>query len=318
MKLHAILLTFLLLPGVAAHAEDDAQANIFSTYLKLANEGDTFAQYFIAHRYEIGKGAPLDLDKALFWYEKAAAKGHPLARQKVAELRPAARPADKPAAAKAEPAPAKRAASTGTPVLAAAPPQSPAAQPKAKPPTPRAAVPEKPSASRAPAVVESKSAEQPTVAKAAAEQKAPIEPAAPAMNVMAAILGGTWSRAGQPAEFLPSGNATCLQSSASEIVCFSQELTRNAAGAGLTYVVKSTLSGFNDREGKLIMSYVYDVLRVASSPYTETTINNPASDITAKTGWQEPGQRLECRLSDEKSLTCARADRAFSYQFVRN
>ena len=315
MKLHVILFACLLVPGVAAaNAEDDMQANIVGTYLKLANEGDTFAQYFIAHRYEIGKGVPLDLDKALFWYEKAASKGHPLARQKVAELRPPAPPAPKATAIKPEktdPTPAKPAAARA---LAAAPP--PAVKPAAKAPAPRASAPEKPSAP----VAETKPSKptEPQVVAKAAEPKAPPEPAAPSVDIMKAILGGSWSRAGRPAEFLPSANAACLQASASEIVCFSQELTRNAAGAGLTYAVKSTLSGFNDREGKFTMTYVYDVLRVASSPYTEAMIDNPAGDIAARAGWQEPGQRLECRLSDEKSLSCARADRAIGYQFVRN
>ena len=315
MKLHLILFACLFVPGVAAaNAEDDdVQTNIVSTYLKLANQGDTFAQYFIAHRYEIGKGVPLDLGKALFWYEKAAAKGHPLARQKVAELRPA--PATQSTVAKTEKVESVPAKPARAPAAATPPPT--AAKPTAKPPAPRPTAAEKPSAPPRTVVAETTPAAAPVVAKAA-EIKAPAEPPAPSVNIMSAILGGTWSRAGQPAEFLPSTNAACLPSSASEIVCFSQELTRNAAGTGLTYAVKSTLSGFNDREGKFVMTYVYDVLRVASSPYTETKIDNSAGDITAKPGWQEPWQRLECRLSDEKSLSCARPDRAFSYQFVRN
>jgi hypothetical protein len=46
-------------------------------------------------------------------------------------------------------------------------------------------------------------------------------------------------------------------------------------------------------------------------------MSSEMNDMVVKTGWQEPGVAMECRLRDEHSLSCTRNDRKMTYQFVR-
>jgi hypothetical protein len=152
------------------------------------------------------------------------------------------------------------------------------------------------------------------VAKAASV----VEPPKPDINVTQALLAGKWKRNQEEAEYLPSANAACLQSSNTEVVCFSGELTRNVDNAGLTYNVKSVISGFNNKEAKFNLRYVYNVVHVAGKPHAAPNgASSEINDMVVKTGWQEPGVAMECRLRDEHSLSCTRNDRRMTYQFVR-
>ncbi|MCK7580101.1 MAG: SEL1-like repeat protein [Chromatiales bacterium] len=265
----------LLALAVPAYAEDepDIQVRIFKTYLEQATAGDTNSQFIVASRYESGKGTTPDMEKAYEWYERAAAKGHPLAQRKVEERQAARKPtaavdpiADKLAAAAAV-------ESRGKPV------PKPAPAPVRAAPAPK---PEPVAAARAPEPVQS-------------------------INAQQAILGGKWSRQQKPAEYLPSTRATCLQTNASEITCFSEEVTRNVGSNGLTYTVKATLSGVDGRDGRFNLHYVYNVADVNGSPFGQpTSALADANDITARSGWQEPGVKMDCRMSDERSLTRTR------------
>jgi len=323
MKRYAVLVVCLLLSATSPASDDDVQAGIFQTYLKLAEQGDMNAQYIVAHRYEIGKGTGADIDKANYWYDRAAAKGHPLALRKVEERRPPVEIAETGSGSGTAPSPIIKVAD---PVP---PPKPPAAAPAARaskvaakhePAKPRAqpasvARQEKPhGAAPAPAHVaaESRAKEGHVVAKAVTEQVPPAP-----VDMIAAVLRGQWSRNRQPAEFLPSARAACLQSSRAEIVCFSSELTRNVGSVGVTYNVKTVLSGLDNRDGRFALSYVYNVLHVASRPEPEALVPD-TGDLQARTGWQEPGHTLDCRFNDERSMTCARADRKLSYQFARD
>jgi hypothetical protein len=152
------------------------------------------------------------------------------------------------------------------------------------------------------------------VAKAPAVEEPPM----PNLNVIQTLMAGKWKRNRQDADFLPSSNAACLQSSGAEMVCFSQELTRNLDRAGMTYNVKAVISGINNKEARFNLRYIYNVVHVADKPFSQTNgMPNEVNDMAVKTGWQEPGVSLDCHLRDEHSLTCTRADRKMSYQFVR-
>lgn len=285
-RLAAVSLLFLAL-AVPAHAEEDIQVRIFNAYLEQANAGDSNSQFIVASRYENGKGTARDLDKAYEWYEKAAAKGHPLAQRKVEDRQAAKNPASQ-----ADPIADKLAAAAAAESRAAK-----AAAPKPAPTPARAPTP--------------KPAEPVVVAKAP-------EPVA-SINTQQAVMGGKWSRQQRPAEYLPSARAACLQTNASEVTCFSEDITRNVGDKGLTYTVKATLSGLDGRDGRFNLLYVYNVADVNGSPYGQpTSALADANDLTARTGWQEPGVKMECRLSDERSMTCTRADRKGSYQFSRD
>jgi hypothetical protein len=150
--------------------------------------------------------------------------------------------------------------------------------------------------------------------------KAPpvVELPKPDINVTQALLAGKWKRNQEEAEYLPSARAACLQSSNTEMICFSEELTRNIDNAGLTYNVKSVVSGFNNKEAKFNLRYVYNVVQIANKPHAAPNgMSSEMNDMVVKTGWQEPGVAMECRLRDEHSLSCTRNDRKMTYQFVR-
>jgi hypothetical protein len=285
-RLAAVSLLFLAL-AIPAYAEDDIQVRIFNAYLEQANAGDSNSQFIVASRYESGKGTAKDLDKAYEWYEKAAAKGHPLAQRKVEErngTKSAATPGD----------------AIAEKLAAAAAAESRAAKPAPRP----APVPVR---AAAPAVVK---AEPVVVARA---------PEPVSLNTQQAVLGGKWNRQQKPAEYLPSSRAACLKTNDSEVTCFSEDVTRNVGDKGLTYTVKATLTGLDGRDGRFNLHYVYNVADVNGSPFGQpTSALSDVNDLTARSGWQEPGVKMECRLSDERSMTCTRADRKGTYQYSRD
>ena len=337
------LFTFMVVCNANATTNDDIQQGIFDSYLKLAGEGDVVAQYVVAQRYENGKGTEKNLDKAYYWYEKAADQRYPLALVKLetqkklqaqaAEPAPAAKPVESPAPTRApkvaqvktEPA-KKPVAPPQEPVKPVAPPPEPVAKPKAKP-IMAAVQPESPPAHvskpkpAAPAVQEVAVVKQEVITPTPmVVAKAPVyeEPPMPSINVIPALLSGKWKRNQQDVEFLPSSRASCLQSSNVEAVCFSQELTRNLENAGLTYNVKSIISGINNKEARFNLRMVYNVVHIAGKPFAQPNgMTSEISDMLVKTGWQEPGVSMECRMRDERSLTCARSDNKMTFQFVR-
>lgn len=326
-------IVFLSLAAVfSAYAgnNDDVQQGIFNSYLKLANDGDTVAQYVVAQGYENGRGTEKDMEKAYYWYEKAAKQNYPLAVVKLEERRnqqekseqalekkprvTASAPAaenqvEKPAVEKPLPGHKQRVAKP-KPKLAKAPstpvPPPPVQVRKPEPPAPIARQEE--------IKQEAKPATPVVVVKAPVIE----EPPAPALNVIQTLLAGKWKHNQQQTEFLPSSRAACLQSSGTEVVCFSQELTRNIDHAGLTYSVKSVITGTDNKQARFTLRYIYNVVHVADKPYSQPDgMPSEANDMVVKTGWQEPGITMDCHLRDEHSLSCTRADRKLTYQFVR-
>ena len=276
-----IVVCLVLLFSTAAQADTDGeiQKRIFDQYLQQAENGDANAQFIVASRYESGKGVEMNNERALHWYGLAAKKGHPLAKIKIEE----------------------RAETANGPTAKAA-----AAPPKQAARAPEVVKPKEPPAVPAPAA-------KPVAAKVALH-----EPAATNLNVTQALLGGKWNRGQKPAEFLPSPLATCLATNPAEIVCFSQELTRNVSDKGLTYTVKATLKGVDSHDGRFSLQYIYNVIDVDGKPFATTSSTQADfNDIAARSGWQEPGQLLDCRLRDERTLNCLRPDQKTSHAFVR-
>lgn len=294
-KLAAYSLILALAAALPVQAEDDIQTRIFNSYLEQANAGDSNSQFIVASRYESGKGTTRDLDKAWQWYEKAAAKGHPLAQRKLDE-----RQATQSPRAHSDPMAEKLAAAAAS-ARNTRPAPKPAARPAANGTT------------RAAPVAAAPKPESVMATKAA-------EPAPGlSVNALQTVLGGKWSRQKKPAEYLQSAQTACLKTNDTEVVCFSEEFTRNVGGNGLSYTVKSTLSGLDSRDGRFSLHYVYNVVDVNGSPFPKTTSSlNDAGDLVARKGWQEPGIKLECRLADERSLSCARGDRKGTFQYARD
>lgn len=71
----------------AAHAASDSEAyeRLFKAQLAIAETGDAKGMYYLAEMYDHGLGTKADHSKAIEWYNKAAAKGNPLAKRRLEE-----------------------------------------------------------------------------------------------------------------------------------------------------------------------------------------------------------------------------------------
>jgi hypothetical protein len=58
----------------------------FRYYALAANQGETFSQTDLGCCYMDGKGTEVDLGKARYWFERAAAKGHEKATNRLKDL----------------------------------------------------------------------------------------------------------------------------------------------------------------------------------------------------------------------------------------
>lgn len=118
----AVALGVTVTPVRAADA-DDMAVRLFLMQKALAEQkGDAQAQYYLAQMYELGLGTPPDAEQARLWYERAASKGHPMAKRQLQELARARQEAEPPPAAEA--------------VRAAIPAPQVAGEPPVRPPAP--------------------------------------------------------------------------------------------------------------------------------------------------------------------------------------
>ncbi len=64
----------------------DVSAGVFRFQIKLAEHGNSEAQYKVGEMYEMGKGVSKNLEKAQIWFEKSANQGHKKASYKLLYL----------------------------------------------------------------------------------------------------------------------------------------------------------------------------------------------------------------------------------------
>jgi TPR repeat protein len=62
-------------------ANKGAYTTAFKEFKTAAEKGDARAQYSLAVMYNDGIGVKKNPDEALIWFRKAAAKGHPMAKE---------------------------------------------------------------------------------------------------------------------------------------------------------------------------------------------------------------------------------------------
>jgi hypothetical protein len=291
-KLVALLVALCVFSPAFAAESEDVQVRIFKLFLQRAQEGDMNSQFIVGHRYEIGVGTNQDMEQAHAWYQKAAAQGHPMAQQKLENRMSAAEKAEKARQEAAAEARAREQAEAAARARAAAEAkareQAEAARPAA--PKPVARVP-------APARV------------------APKEPVEQSFDTLNLVLNGKWFRNQYAAEYLPSANTSCLKAGANDVVCFSGELTRNVGDQSLVFTVKSTLSGFQSN-GSFRVNYVYNVVDIGKNRGGGPSVAPESSDLAVKLGWQEPGISVDCRLNDDRSVSCGK-DRKNVVQYSR-
>lgn len=87
VALAAVLFFAASVPTLEAAEQDDTSVRLFNMQKSLAEKkGDAQSQYYLAQMYEYGLGTDEDPRQARLWYERAAAKGHPVAKRQLTEL----------------------------------------------------------------------------------------------------------------------------------------------------------------------------------------------------------------------------------------
>jgi len=80
-------LILFLLGSQATLAVDDMWDSVFAYQKKMADYGNAEAQHKLGEMYEEGHGTEQDFDKALEWYQRAAAQGYAPASKKIDQVR---------------------------------------------------------------------------------------------------------------------------------------------------------------------------------------------------------------------------------------
>ena len=92
MRLHCtryfILLPLLLslVPAVPAAEGDDPYVKLFKVQQGMAEKGDPLAEFYLGEMHQEGLGTKADLDQAIFWYKRSAAKGNAFAKKRLADI----------------------------------------------------------------------------------------------------------------------------------------------------------------------------------------------------------------------------------------
>lgn len=73
-------------PVVPAAEGDDPYVKLFKVQQGMAEKGDPLAEFYLGEMYQEGLGTKADLEQALFWYKRSAAKGNALAKKRLADI----------------------------------------------------------------------------------------------------------------------------------------------------------------------------------------------------------------------------------------
>jgi len=63
-------------------------AGVFNLFKKVADKGNSNAQYNLAVGYSKGRGVPINYKKAYIWYSLASAQGHEKAKHNISVIEP--------------------------------------------------------------------------------------------------------------------------------------------------------------------------------------------------------------------------------------
>ena len=303
-----LALSMTALPAQA----DDVQQRIFEENLQRAEAGDANAQFIVGRFYEIGSGTEKNLEKAFEWYDKAAQKGHPLAKLKT-ETR--AEEADKEARARHDSEAAHKAEQQARAETEA---RNKAMQAEARNKAQQAEQARRHKAAEAArlAVAEAK----PNIVSPPAKTEGAAKPAEAAnenpVNAIDVVLGNLWQTKKVSAEILPSPNTNCLRTAAAEVTCFTGESKQTVGTTKLSYTVKSVLNHFS-KDGSFQVHYLYNVTDLDKAGTEAATGGaRSLSDIKPNLGWQEPGYTANCRAGTDRGIQCT-TDRKVVVQFVK-
>ena len=271
---------------------DDVSPSVLKIERFSAERGDAQSQYFMGEHYELGdSGLSRDLDMALSWYFKAADKGYAAAQYKIGFFHEkgyaglpggmkAAMPWYKKAAAGGyEAAKLKIKASDGVTVSK----QSKASQQKQE--RVRMLQANKPAMAGLPLKV----------------PKQHVDDAQPEKTIKK-LMNAKWSHDGQPAEYLPAEDMSCLKTAESEVTCFSRVRDRIVGNDRIQFTVKAVIAGFG-KNGGFKTRYFYNVEEVADVP--EPGPDSDRYGLRSEKGWQQPGHEAVCHMKRANSIVCS-------------
>jgi len=336
--LYSIFVVFIC-SGVLAHAEDYDQ---FKLDLILAKRGDPGAQFYVASAYEEGRGVKKDLKQAFAWFSKGAANKHNGAQFKLGEFyengwgvkkdQPKAEFWYKKAEKNGSRLAGKQLAQIGADKQLAIKAKSSkeAAAKKKEQDRKRqqerkrrlAKEKERSRLAAEKARREKKQRQLQTSVKVAAvpvkhgntktgksRKITAAEKAAVIGKHTKAIFSRKWYDKEGAASVLPSSVNNCLESSNSEIVCFSKEQRKIIDHSEVSYTSKSMIKDVK-YNGSFTLAYYFNVLDISVAG--EAGAGSDPLGLKVQEGWQEPQQKMQCSIHKGK-IQCSRDGNKFYY-----
>ena len=338
--LYSIFIVFIC-SGTLLHAEDYDQ---FKLDLILAKRGDPGAQFYVASAYEEGRGVKKNLKQAFEWFNKGAANKHNGAQFKLGEFyengwgvkkdKGKAEFWYKTAEKNGSRLASKRLAQIGADKqLAIKAKSSKEAAAKKKEQERKRELERKRRLAKEKARERNRlAAEKARREKKQRQLQASAKLAAVPVNHRSkktgkskkisaaekttairkhtkAIFSRKWYDKDGAASLLPSSVNNCLESSNSEIVCFSKEQRKIIAHSEINYTVKSMIKDIK-YNGSFTLAYYFNVLDISVAE--EAGTGSDPLGLKVQEGWQEPQQKMQCSIHKGK-IQCSRDGNKFYY-----
>ncbi|MCW9024081.1 MAG: sel1 repeat family protein, partial [Gammaproteobacteria bacterium] len=276
----------------------------FEWYNKAAANKHNGAQFKVGECYANGWGVLKNPTKASIWYQKAAANGSSLAKERLTDIKNgqlAAKSREKSLAIERKKAKEQKQRLEAERVEKAR---------LEKTRQQRLAAEKKRLREERLAKLKHKKVPQKNTPKPSSANKAAKTRNIGIPQLVNQVLKGQWRTANIAAGNLPSAVNNCLKSSETEIICFSTEQQRVVGNSNVMFTTKATINNFKSN-GQFKVKYYYNVLDVSSSNKSGPAID-PAG-LRLATGWQEPQQVMECQSIDQKRLSCLQGKYKFSF-----
>jgi len=308
-----LLATPLLIPAnaLARNGDDWVLVERFQNQQHRAQAGDAAAMYELAHMYELGRGTPPDMNKAVQWYNQAIDKGQNNARAHLGVLYLEGRglKINLAKAGNLLKAAATGGSATGQYYLGKMYEEGKGMR---RDPG-QASYWYKLAAKNGYylAIARLKELENEPASSSTAGKRAkavPVRKESPASILRQTVLNANWERNGQPLAFLPSSNAKCDKGSAKSVRCKSGQQKRSTGDAIITYTTDATIGSFNNSD-EFTISYTNTVLKVKAvdRPSLNDEEQQPARrPPNIPLGKQSVVHKLHCELQTIDKLVCVK------------
>ncbi len=282
----------------------------FAWFNKAATNNHNGAQFKLGELYENGLGVKKDKGKAEFWYKKAEKNGSRLAKKRLAQIEVDKQLAIKSkssrnAAIKKKEQERKRQIERNR-RLAKEKERNRLAAEKARRENKQRAKIAKVKTSTTVAVATVKPGVK---SKGKGKKITAAEKMAVIAKHSKSILSRKWYDKDGAVSVLPSSVNNCLESSNSEIVCFSVEQHKIISNSEVSYTSKSIINDIK-YNGSFTLAYYFNVLDISVA--SEAGISQDALGLKVQLGWQEPQQKMQCSIRNGK-IQCLRDGHKFYY-----